>query len=91
MPGDTAPPSGHWLIAASESALGACLVAKGQFREAEGLLLLGYEGLRSSLGDTHERTVEARRRLAALYEAWGQPGRAAAFRAANPLPSGNHE
>jgi hypothetical protein len=74
-------PSGHWLIAASESALGACLVASRRFREAEGLLLQGYEGLRVSRGDTHERTVEVRSRLVALYEAWGRPDRAAAFRA----------
>jgi hypothetical protein len=74
-------PPGHWLIAAGESALGTCLVARGRFPEAEGFLLRGCEGLRASLGDTHERTVEARLRLVALYEAWGRPDRAAAFRA----------
>jgi len=77
-------PAGHWLIAASESALGACLVAGRRFREAEALLLHGYEGLRVSRGDTHERTVEARLRLVALYEAWGRPDRAAAFRTLGP-------
>ncbi len=76
-------PAGHWLIAASKSALGACLVAGRRFREAEGLLLQGYEGLRTFRGDTHERTVEARSRLVALYEAWGRPDRAAAFRTDN--------
>jgi serine/threonine-protein kinase len=73
-------PPGHWLIAASESALGACLVARGRFREAEGFLLHGYEGLRVSRGESHERTVEARRRLVTLYEAWNRPDRAAAWR-----------
>lgn len=75
-------PPGHWLIAASEIALGACLVADRRFGEAEALLLRGYEGLRASRGDAHERTIEARSRIIALYEAWGRPDRAAAFRAA---------
>jgi tetratricopeptide (TPR) repeat protein len=74
-------PPGHWLIAASESALGACLTALGRYPEAEALLLRGYEGLKASRGDTHERTVEARQRLVVLYEAWDRPGRAAAYRA----------
>ncbi len=74
-------PPGHWLIAASESALGACAVAGRRFSEAESLLLHGYEGLRTSLGDAHERTIEARLRLVNLYEAWGRPDRAAAYRA----------
>ena len=76
-------PAGHWLIAASESSLGACLVAAHRFREAEPLLLHGYEGLRASRGDAHERTIEARLRIQSLYEAWGKSGRAAAFRVDN--------
>jgi tetratricopeptide (TPR) repeat protein len=73
-------PPGHWLIAASESALGACLAARGRFREAERLLLHGYESLKASRGERHERTVEARQRLVALYEAWNRPDRAATWR-----------
>jgi tetratricopeptide (TPR) repeat protein len=73
-------PPGHWLVASSESVLGACLTAERRFTEAEALLLHAYAGLESSRGRDHERTVEARRRLVALYEAWGRPDRAAPWR-----------
>ena len=73
-------PPGHWLIASSESVLGACLTAERRFPEAEALLLQARAGLESSRGHDHERTVEARQRLVALYEAWGRPDRAAAWR-----------
>jgi serine/threonine-protein kinase len=73
-------PPGHWLISSSESALGACLTAERRYREAETLLLRAQASLESSRGHDHERTVEARRRLVALYKAWGQPGRASAYR-----------
>ena len=73
-------PPGHWLVASSESVLGACLTAERRFPEAEALLLRAHAGLLSSRGPDHERTVEARQRLVALYEAWGRPGRAAAWR-----------
>jgi serine/threonine-protein kinase len=73
-------PPGHWLLATSESVLGACLTALGRHREAEALLLGSYESLRSSRGEDHERTVEARQRLVSLYEAWGKPAKAAVYR-----------
>jgi tetratricopeptide (TPR) repeat protein len=73
-------PPGHWLIASSESVLGACLTAERRYPEAETLLLRAHAGLVTSRGPDHERTVEARHRLVALYEAWGRPDRAAAWR-----------
>jgi len=73
-------PPGHWLISSSESMLGACLTAEGRYAEAEALLLRAHAGLESSRGHDHERTIEARRRLVALYEVWGRPDRAAAWR-----------
>jgi serine/threonine-protein kinase len=73
-------PPGHWLVSSSESVLGACLTAEGRYAEAEKLLLRAHTGLESSRGRDHARTVEARRRLVALYEAWGRPDRAAAWR-----------
>jgi len=82
-------PAGHWLIASSESVLGACLAAQRRFAEAEPLLLQAAAGLEKSRGRDHERTLEARQRLVALYEAWGRPDRAAAWRdpAARASPS----
>ena len=73
-------PAGHWLIAASEGTLGACLTSRGRYAEAEVLLLRSHEGLRASRGDTHTLTLEARRRLIALYDAWGKPEQAAEWR-----------
>jgi serine/threonine protein kinase/tetratricopeptide (TPR) repeat protein len=73
-------PQGHWLIAASESALGGCLLACRRFPEAEALLLQGYDGLKASRGETHALTVEAARRVVALYEARGKPDKAAEWR-----------
>jgi tetratricopeptide (TPR) repeat protein len=73
-------PGGHWLIASAESSLGSCLTAERRFREAEPLLLHGFEGLKAARGEGHELTVDARRRLVALYEVWGRPDRAAAWR-----------
>jgi eukaryotic-like serine/threonine-protein kinase len=59
-------PAGHWLIASAESSLGACLLALGRRDEARLLLASGYEGLRATQGEAHERTLEAKRRLDAL-------------------------
>jgi tetratricopeptide (TPR) repeat protein len=73
-------PPGHRLIASSQSVLGACLAARGRFPEAEPLLLAGYRGLEASRGPDHVQTIEARRRLVTLYEVWGRPDRAAAWR-----------
>jgi serine/threonine-protein kinase len=73
-------PPDHWLIASSESVLGACLAAESRYPEAEALLIHAHAGLESSRGPDHARTVETRQRLVALYEAWGQPDRAAAWR-----------
>lgn len=77
---ERALPPGHWLIASSESVLGACLTAERRYREAEALLLRAAASLERSRGRDHERTVEARHRLVALYAAWGRPDQAAAWR-----------
>jgi serine/threonine-protein kinase len=71
-------PEGHWLVANGESLLGGCLATLGRTEEAEAFLTQGYDGLRSSRGPDHQKTVEARERLQAFYAATGQPERAAA-------------
>jgi hypothetical protein len=76
-------PAGHWLIASSQSVLGACLTAERRYAEAEALLLRAQAALAESRGNG-EPTLDARRRLVALYEAWGRPGKAAAWRARTP-------
>ena len=73
-------PPGDALISNAESGLGECLTAQGHFAEAETLLLSGYAGLKAKLGEQAQRTVEARQRLAKLYELWGKPELAAQYR-----------
>jgi serine/threonine protein kinase/tetratricopeptide (TPR) repeat protein len=73
-------PDGHWLVASSEGVLGDCLSRRGRYAAAEPLLLRAHEALAAQFGPGHERAVEARRRLVALYEAWGRPADAARFR-----------
>lgn len=65
-------------IADAESVLGGCLAAQGRFEEAEPLLLGSYEVLKETKGESARFGKEARERIAALYTAWGRPGRAAA-------------
>ena len=75
----TLPPE-HWQLASSESVVGACLTALRRFPEAETLLLHAHQRLLAALGPTHARTLETRKRLVSLYEAWGKPRMADPFR-----------
>jgi tetratricopeptide (TPR) repeat protein len=73
-------PAEHWMLASSESILGACLTALRRFPEAETLLLRAHQALLGAFGPSHARTLEARKRLVTLYEAWGKPRLADRFR-----------
>lgn len=72
-------PPGHWLIAASQSAVADALIAQRRFGEAESLLLAALPVLETSRGMEHEQTRLARERLARLYRASGRgpPARSA--------------
>jgi serine/threonine-protein kinase len=72
-------PPGHWLIANTESLLGECLAARGRHGEAERLLTASYERLLADRGPDHERTRDARVRLAQFYRARGRPADAAQY------------
>ncbi len=72
-------PPEHWLVLSSKSALGSCLTALGRFREAEPLVVKSYEALKAARGERHERAVEARQRVVALYKAWGKLGKASTY------------
>jgi tetratricopeptide (TPR) repeat protein len=74
-------PAGHWLIASSESILGGVLTSLRRYQEAEALLVDAYGTLVSTFGAKHERTADTRKRLVALYQAWGKPRKADTFRA----------
>lgn len=73
-------PDGDPLTSMSESALGECLTAQKRYAEAEPLLLHGYESLKSTVGEQDHRTLEARERLAKLYEAWHKPAEVVRYR-----------
>ena len=73
-------PEGHWREADAESVLGAALAAQGRFGEAEELLLAGLQALSEDRGEVSLYAREARDRVIELYERWGRPREAAAFR-----------
>jgi tetratricopeptide (TPR) repeat protein/predicted Ser/Thr protein kinase len=74
-------PAGHWLLANTESILGECLMVRGNLAEAERLLVGSYERLNADRGPDHERTRDARARLARLYRTLGRASEAAKYEA----------
>ena len=68
----------NWLTA---NALGAAFGRTGRTREAEPLLVEGYEGIRAVRGDDDRHTQQALRHLVAFYEQQGQAQQAARYRA----------
>ena len=60
--------------------LGECLVARGQYSEAEELLQENYLVLREILGDEEHVTEDARLALVRLYQTWGQPAKVEEYR-----------
>ncbi len=73
---------GNQLIAASEGALGECLTAQKRYAEAEPLLRPSYATMKDVQGERGPLTLEAVRRLVALYQSWGKPTEAAPYQAA---------
>ncbi len=69
-----------WSIADAESILGACLRAQERYQEAEPLLVKGYRILRETRGASSIYTLQARRRIRDLYEAWGKPEQTVEYR-----------
>ena len=74
-------PTGHRKTAVTESNLGACLVRLQRYDEAERLLLDSYDAMRTNLAAGHPRTIEALKRIVALYDAWDKPDRRAEYAA----------
>jgi tetratricopeptide (TPR) repeat protein len=74
-----------WGRFSAESALGGSLLGQKRYSEAESLILAGYEGMkaREAKIEAHNkaRLHEAEERIVQLYEAWGQPEKAAAWKA----------
>jgi non-specific serine/threonine protein kinase/serine/threonine-protein kinase len=79
--GRRAWPANHWVPADAASRLGGCLTVLRQFQEAETLLLSSYLTLASARATPPPRRVEALERIVKLYETWGKPDKAVAWRA----------
>jgi tetratricopeptide (TPR) repeat protein len=73
-----------WTISYTQSVLGEALVGQQKYTEAEPLLLAGYEGLKArekvSTLRAKKRLTGALHRIVKLYDAWGKPEQAAAWR-----------
>jgi eukaryotic-like serine/threonine-protein kinase len=69
----------------ARSQLGDSLLGQAKFAEAEPLIVSGYVGLRSREATippkAKPRLTEAAERVVRLYEQWGRPGEAAAWKA----------
>ena len=61
--GKNVPPSRLLLIGNLEGALGECLLAQGNFEEAERYLRSSHQELTSRLGPEHPQTIAARQRF----------------------------
>ncbi|MDQ6625825.1 MAG: serine/threonine-protein kinase [Verrucomicrobiota bacterium] len=77
-------PKEHYWVAVAESALGECLTIEARFAEAEPLLLVSYESLRRSQGESSPRTTLALRRLIRVYEKLGNTTKLDELRAKIP-------
>jgi tetratricopeptide (TPR) repeat protein len=73
-------PEKHFMTALSKGALGEFLATQKRFAEAEGLLLVSYENLKSSQSADSPRIRTAAERLVKLYAEWGRPSDANNFR-----------
>lgn len=73
-----------WSTFNTKSLLGASLIGRHKYAEAEPLLRAGYEGLRGRAAtmppQAKARQREALERLVWLYDAWGKPEQVATWR-----------
>jgi eukaryotic-like serine/threonine-protein kinase len=79
-----------WTRFYTMSQLGAALAGQKKYREAEPLLVQGYEGLKARAmkipAKAKPRLSEAAERVVHLYEAWDEPEQATAWKAKLGLP-----
>jgi tetratricopeptide (TPR) repeat protein len=75
----------NWRRYHTMSLLGGALLGQGRYREAEPLIVPGYEGMKDLEARIRFRERpslrEAAERVVHLYEAWGKPEQAAAWKA----------
>ena len=76
-------PKGNLGIVKAEGALGECLTMQKRYAEAEPILLDSYQIFESTTVQNDSRRAEAARRLYELYSMWGNPQKAALYKAIN--------
>jgi serine/threonine protein kinase/tetratricopeptide (TPR) repeat protein len=73
-----------WSTFNTRSMLGGSLLGQGKYPEAEHLIVAGYEGMKAREASIpppgRARLEEAAVRVVRLYEAWGKPEQAAAWK-----------
>jgi hypothetical protein len=73
-----------WSRFNTMSLLGEALLGQGRYAEAEPLVVPGYEGMKAREAaispQGRPRLFEAAERVVRLYEAWGKPGQATAWK-----------
>jgi serine/threonine protein kinase/tetratricopeptide (TPR) repeat protein len=79
-----------WTRFDTSSELGGCLLGQKKYAAAEPLIVSGYEGMRSREvkipWQSKPRLAAAAERVVKLYEAWGKPDKAAAWREKLKVP-----
>jgi serine/threonine protein kinase len=74
-----------WNTFSTRSQLGGALLGQGKCAEAEPLIVSGYEGIKAHAATipppAKPRLAEAAERVVRLYEAWGKPDQADAWKA----------
>jgi serine/threonine protein kinase/tetratricopeptide (TPR) repeat protein len=73
--------SDYWVTGQVEYNLGVLLRDQQRFVEAEQLMVPGYEKIRDALGESSNRAQLTLEGVIKLYEDWGKPEQAAAYRA----------
>ncbi|HVQ28966.1 MAG TPA: serine/threonine-protein kinase [Vicinamibacteria bacterium] len=77
-------PAGHRFTAVFRRNHGRVLVRLKRYPEAERELLRAQADLHATVGDEHNDTKAAVRRLVELYEAWGKPDQVGVWRKQQP-------
>jgi tetratricopeptide (TPR) repeat protein/tRNA A-37 threonylcarbamoyl transferase component Bud32 len=80
-------PPGDIRTAYARGLLGDCLAKQGKFAEGEPLLLASYEDLTRADGAPQKRIAQILDRVIELYEKWGKPEQAEAWRKKRPAPA----
>ncbi len=71
----------HWLHGNFLGKQGRALAALERVDDAQSPLLVAHGIVQTALGDEHEQTKRVVGYLADLYDAWGEPEKAAEWRA----------